>query len=645
MSFEEFVVNLFSRGLKTSCKTARVRRKALENAGIQRAMKQLRTLFLFILLTIFTIGAEAFASVDLLNVRHWTGPSHTRVVLDLTGEASFKIVEEGRTIYVDLENANLSEEILLAYDINQPAVEKVLLGSLPGGGTRVELRVTDSVKTNVFNLGAILDKPHRVVIDLLLPDIEKQESEEREKVKVLKKKVVVIDPGHGGEDPGAIGRRGTREKTVVLGIAEKLQKILKARGYEAFLTRTGDYFISLKERGKIAREYGADIFISIHADACRSRRAHGSSVYCLSTGGASSEAAKLLAESENLSDIIGGSENENGNGDSGPIALDMLQTETLNRSRTLGTVTLEKMKEVNRLRSSRVQEAPFRVLKLPDVTSLLVETAYISNLDEELMLRSFSGQTDMAWAIAYAVDEFLPLPEPADDKWCKEVITPVPPTGVYLVQRGDTLEQIARKHSTTLTALMEANKIQSKNRIYVGQKLKIQPGHKDAGKPSIYVVKRGDILGTIARECDTTTHALMEANGIRSKNRIYVGQKLKIPSGAPVPSPPRPSVHVVQRGDNLESIARDNGTTIAALMMENKIKSKNRIYIGQKLNISSGTEADAPSKPTVYIVKRGDSLGSIAVRHGTTIKTLMEVNRIKAMNRIYVGQKLKIPYV
>jgi len=611
---------------------------------IQRAMKQLRTFFLLILMTVFTIGSEAFASVDLLNVRHWTAPSHTRVVLDLTGEASFKIVQEGHTVYVDLEDAILSEEILLAYDINQPAVEKVLLGSLPGGGIRVELRVTENVKTNVFTLGAILDKPHRVVIDVLLPAIEKQESEEREKVKVLKKKVVVIDPGHGGEDPGAIGRRGTREKTVVLGIAEKLQKILKTRGYEAFLTRTGDYFISLKNRGTIAREYGADIFVSIHADACRSRSARGSSVYCLSTGGASSEAAKLLAQSENLSDIIGGSENENGNGDSGPIALDMLQTETLNRSRALGTVALEKMKDVNRLKSSRVQEAPFRVLKLPDVTSLLIETAYISNPEEELMLRSSSGQTDMAWAIAYAIDEFLPLPEPADEKWCKEFITPVTPTGVYLVQKGDTLKGIARKHGTTLTALMEANKIQSKDRIYVGQKLKLHPAHEDAEKPSVYVVKRGDVLGTIAREYGTTTQALMEINGIGSGNKIYIGQKLKIPSGATVQAPPRPSVHVVQRGDNLESIARDNGTTVAALMRTNKIRSKNRIYVGQKLKIPSGTTVDTPSKPTVYVVKRGDSLGSIAVRHGTTIKTLMEVNRINSMNRIYVGQKLKIPY-
>ncbi|MBN2397665.1 MAG: LysM peptidoglycan-binding domain-containing protein [Deltaproteobacteria bacterium] len=550
-------------------------------------MRKRLTLFLLILLAIFTICAEALASVDILNVRHWTAPDHTRVVLDLTGETTFTVVQENRTVYVDLQGAALTGEIARAYDIDKPAVEKILLDSLPGGGTRVELRVADNVRTNVFKLGVILDKPHRIVIDILLPDVEKRESEERERIKVQEKKVVVIDPGHGGEDPGAVGRRGTLEKTVVLRIAEKLQRILKARGYEAFLTRTGDYFISLRERGKIAREYGADIFVSIHADACRSRGAHGSSVYCLSTRGASSEAAQLLAQSENLSDIIGGSGNENGNGDSGPIALDMLQTETLNRSRAFGAVALKRIKRVNHVRTSRVQEAPFRVLKLPDITSLLVETAYISNPREEMMLRSSAGQTDMAWAIAYAVDEFLPLPYPADERWCKAVITPEKPTGGYLqyrVQKGDTLERIASRHGTTVAALMEANSIKSRNRIYVGQKLRIPSGH-EAPVPSVYVVKRGDNLEEIAGEFGTTVAALMDVNSIKSKNRIYIGQKLQIPGGAPVERPARPLVYVVKRGDNLEEIARRHGTTIRALMQVNKIRSRNRIYVGQKLKI------------------------------------------------------------
>jgi len=630
-------------------KAVRLPPKSGGRGYIQGIMRRISlVVFHLTLLVMSMVCTEAFASVDILNVRHWTAPDHTRVVLDLTGETAFKVIQGDRRIYVDLQGAALNKEIPPIYDINKPAVEKVLLVSLPDGGTRVEVWVPENVRTNVFKLGVILDKPHRVVIDVLLPDVEKKESEEREKVKVLKKKVVVIDPGHGGEDPGAIGRRGTYEKDVVLRISKKLQRILKARGYEAFLTRKGDYYISLKNRGKIAREYGADIFLSIHADACRSRGARGTSVYCLSTGGASSEAAQLLAQSENLSDIVGGSENGNGNGESDPITLNMLQTETINRSKAFGAIALKKIKRINHLKASRVQEAPFRVLKLPDITSLLVEAAYISNPREELMLRSSSGQTDMAWAIAYAVDEFLPLPYPADEKWCKAVVTPESPSGgytTYRVQRGDNLERIARRHGTTMKALMEVNKIRSRNKIYVGQRLKIPSGDQAPSTPSVYVVQRGDMLERIAEQNGTTMKVLMEVNKIRSKNKIYVGQKLKIPSGPPVERPAKPSVYVVKRGDNLEKIASRNGTTMKALMEANNIRSKDKIYVGQKLKIPSEAPAEPQAKPLVYVVKRGDRLEAIARKHGTTIRVLMEFNKIKSRNRIYVGQKLKIPYV
>ncbi len=146
------------------------------------------------------------------------------------------------------------------------------------------------------------------------------------------------------------------------------------------------------------------------------------------------------------------------------------------------------------------------------------------------------------------------------------------------------------------------------------------------------------MLEEIASRFGTTISALMEANTIRSRNRIYVGQKLKIPSGHEAPVP---SVYVVKRGDMLEEIASRFGTTISALMDANRIRSRNRIYVGQKLQIPSG----APPRPLVYVVKRGDNLEEIARRHGTTIRALMQVNRIKSRNRIYVGQKLKIPYV
>ncbi|MBN2539818.1 MAG: LysM peptidoglycan-binding domain-containing protein [Deltaproteobacteria bacterium] len=557
-------------------------------------MKRILRLTFFLTLLCITIPCPgAFGSVDILNVRHWTAPDHTRVVLDVGDETSFTVERGAGRIFVDLKDAVLPAEIPRTYDLDKPAVNEVLLVSLPEGGSRVELRVADNVEMKVFKLGKILEKPHRIVIDVMLPEMEKKESEERKKVKIQEKKVVVIDPGHGGEDPGAVGRRGTREKDVVLAIAKQLQKILKKRGYEAFLTRKGDYFISLKDRGRIAREYGADIFISVHADAYRRRGARGSSIYCLSTGGASSEAAKLLAQNENLSDIIGGSQNGGyNNGESDPITLNMLQTETINRSRVFGGMALEKIKQINHLKYSKVQEAPFRVLKLPDVTSLLIETAYISNPREELMLRKSSYQTDIAWAIAYAVDSFLPLPYAADRSWCKEVLTPKPSSPAakttyitYRVKKGDQLERIAVRHGTTI---------------------------KD----------------------------LLEINNIKSKNRIYVGQKLKIPTDTPAEHPAKPSVYVVKRGDQLESIAERHGTTIKALMGTNNIKSKNRIFVGQKLKIPR-----VDSVPMVYVVKRGDNLESISGKYGTTIQSLMKVNNIRSRNRIYVGQKLKIPYV
>jgi len=164
---------------------------------------------------------------------------------------------------------------------------------------------------------------------------------------------------------------------------------------------------------------------------------------------------------------VGGSHNGHNNGESDPITLNMLQTETINRSRAFGAVALEKMGQVNHLKFSKVQRAPFKVLKLPDITSLLVETAFISNSREELMLRSSSYQTDIAWAIAYAVDEFVPLPYAADRSWCKKVFSSkvssssVPATYVtYKVKKGDILERIAGRHGTTLNTMIKAQQSQ-----------------------------------------------------------------------------------------------------------------------------------------------------------------------------------------
>ena len=597
-----------------------------------------RVTVLTIVLCCIVAIPEVFGLVYIHGVRHWTAPDYTRIVIDTSDKVKYSTVEKDHVLCVDISNTAFPSSIPSLYHLDKPAVKKISIAPLSGKGVRIKVWLGETVKTHVFALGKILDKPHRIVVDVKLPAVEKEAREARKKVKVLKeKRVVVIDPGHGGEDPGAVGRGKTLEKDVVLKISKKLRNILRKRGYQAYLTRNGDYYVSFKRRLGIAREYGADLFISVHADACRKRGVRGASVYCLSTRGASNEAARLLAHSQNLSDIIGGAANGDTNDESDPITLNMLQTETINQSKLFGTQALTDLKRINRLKFTRVQEAPFRVLKLPDIPSILVETAYISNSREERMLRSSAYQTDVAWAIASAVNNFLPLPYSP-----KTVIVRKPSrswsshTGAdvmyvtYRVRKGDSLEGIAREKGTTVDTLMRLNGIRSKNRIYVGQKLKI-PGSLPV---ETYRVRKGDTLAGIARRHGTTINTLLQLNNLKSRNRIYVGQRLKIPSDMRTLS----STYVVKKGDTLARIAGLHGTTVNALMRLNRLNSKNRIYVGQKLKISSTGPA-----PSTYFVKKGDTLAKIAGRSGTTVNALLRTNNLKSKNRIYVGQKLTIP--
>jgi N-acetylmuramoyl-L-alanine amidase len=458
---------------------------------------------LFVILVIWIFGSGwpscALALNQILNIRHWVAPDHTRVVIDMTEDVLFTVEKGARMLAIDLDETSLPSRLPGIAIVNKPGVERVVLSTPHRSGVRVELFLPDSVQTTVFKLKMFQDKPYRIVVDLVLPDVAKQESEARERIKVTHKaQVVVIDPGHGGDAPGAVGKRGTFEKNVVLAIAKKLRDILNNKqGYRAFLTRDGDYYVSFNKRLMIAREYGADLFVSIHADAARNREASGSSVYCLSTGAASSEAAKILARNENLADVVGGVPNAEGSDASDPIILDMFQTHTINQSRNFGGVLLKELGVANHLKFATVQEAPFLVLKLPEVPSILVETAYISNAKEENLLRSDRFQARIAEGVARSVVEFLPPIAPAN------VTVPAGKNGepksrdssvgkekgmakrtiagrrgpasksdrTYRVKRGDTLAAIAARHGTTVRVLMELNHLKRPNLLYIGRKL------------------------------------------------------------------------------------------------------------------------------------------------------------------------------
>jgi N-acetylmuramoyl-L-alanine amidase len=578
--------------------------------------KTTHIILIFILFIVTFFPSKATALTQILGVRHWSAPDYTRVVIDFSEKAVFETTEKGRTIRIDIHNALFPQSIPHEYILNDSAIRTIFLIPLTQKRVRVEITLSKERKSRIFTLGKILHKPHRIVVDVAIPEIEKKQSEDRQRVKISKKKkVVVIDPGHGGEDPGAVGPHKTLEKDIVLNISRNLRNILREKGYDAFLTRNGDYYISFKKRMDVAREYGADLFLSIHTDSFRSKRAKGSSVYTLSLKGASSEAARLLAESENLSDIIGGTANDLNGGDSAPITLNMLQTETINQSKALGMATLKHLQHVIKPRISTVQEAPFRVLKLPDITSILVEVAYISNPGEERLLRRKDYQRKIANAVASAIVDFLPTTPPG--------LTVVQNTASSLSPPSATPQPISEK-SPINPGTGATHDIKASPK---GKELQSTVKQDSQKEIILHRVKRGDNLEKIARTYHTTVQSIMTSNGLKLKNRILVGQELKIG--------PSQLIHVVRRGDNLEKIARTYGTTIQSIMMSNGLKSKNRILVGQKLKISP--------PQLIHIVQRGDNLKGIAKKYKTSVDILMKLNNIRSKNRIYINQRLTLP--
>jgi N-acetylmuramoyl-L-alanine amidase len=592
-----------------------------------------------------------FAQSNILNIRHWAAPDHTRVVIDVSDDVSYTVDEDDKKLFIDLKETRVGENFPHEFILNKPGIDRIMIKPLPQGIIRVELSLRENVQTKVFKQKKYQDKPDRIVIDIEFPDVEKQESKERKEEKFLRKnKIIVIDPGHGGDDPGAVGKLKTQEKNVVLDISRKLRDVLNSKeGYRAFLTRDGDYYVPFKKRLKIAREYGADLFLSIHADAFRQRGARGSSVYSLSLRGASSEAAKLLARNENMADIIGGSPNGENSDESDPIILNMFQTNTINSSRTFGACVLNHLDRVTQVKFRKVQEAPFIVLKLPEVPSLLVETAYISNPNEEKLLRSGRFQTEIAKAIAASVTEFLPVAPGRPPKAPKIVLTKkeddqksvhslddtdkfkTPPSTNYTIKRGDTLDIIARKHNTKISVLLRLNHMKYNDPLYFGRVLKVPAREKELTDESrdkevkvstaveksptpasssvsrVYVVKKGDTLDKIAKRNNTTIGVLLKLNHMKLDNPLYFGRTLKIP--AP----------------------------------EKEISDEKR---DEELKVSNGGEKSPPSAPAsvgkIYKVKRGDTLEKIAKNNDTTISVLLKLNNMKIKQPLHAGRSLKV---
>jgi len=417
----------------------------------------------------FATSIVAAKTVGLNDLRVWTAPERTRLVFDLSGVVAHTIfaLPNPNRVVIDLKAVQLKHKIRHVKS-NESFIKGIRSGVQQKRNLRIVLDLKKKAQIKSFLLKPNKKYGHRLVVDMRVRGRDaSKKATTRRKISQLRDVVVAIDAGHGGEDPGAIGKRGTQEKTVVLAIAKKLKKMIdRERGMKAVLVRSGDYYVKLRDRMSTARKHAADLFVSIHADAFRQSTVHGSSVFVLSERGASSEAAHWLAERENGADMVGGVSLSQKDDMLAKILMDLSQTATNEASHGVATKVLSGLKRIGKVHKSTVQYAGFQVLKSPDIPSLLVETAFITNAQEERKLNSGRYQQKIASAIFKGVQHYY---------------TQNPPRGTLLaarkhkIEKGDTLGSIAHYYGIGVRHLRQFNRLKS-DQLMIGRELLIPLG-------------------------------------------------------------------------------------------------------------------------------------------------------------------------
>jgi N-acetylmuramoyl-L-alanine amidase len=396
------------------------------------ALKAGATLLLSLITHRFAQAAQIAA------VRVWPAADYTRVTLETDAKlkTSHFLVKDPNRLVVEIEGVDLDAQLktlVAKIQSNDPYIAQVRIGQNRPGVVRMVFDLKAEIQPQVFTLEPVGEYRHRLVFDLYpatpidpiaellkkarppvasqpspVPPVAKAEPPQEEPLAVTRMVTIALDPGHGGEDPGAVGRGGNFEKNVVLAIAQRLKaKIEQLPNMRVMLTRDGDYFVPLHVRVQKARKVQADLFVSIHADAFIEPTARGSSVFALSEKGASSTAARWLANKENAADLIGGINIRTKNQQLASVLLDLSTTAQINDSLKLAKHVLGEIGSINRLHKGQVEQAGFAVLKAPDIPSILVETAFISNPDEEAKLTDEQYQDQMAEALVRGIRKYL----------------------------------------------------------------------------------------------------------------------------------------------------------------------------------------------------------------------------------------------
>lgn len=472
-----------------------------------------------LLLWLACLGAAFAAPVEVQGIRLWAAPDHTRIVFDTSGPVQFELttLHNPERVIIDVPVASAGAAVS-KQQTGSGLVKAVRTAQYANDTLRIVLELRQPAKPRSFTLTPGGRYGHRLVVDLYdgspvvraakagadappagstakpapkaasgtgaakpaksttstASTVAKSSRRDESRAKkslardqpTMRDLVIAIDAGHGGDDTGAIGRSGTYEKDVVLSIARRLYaQVEKTPGMHPVLIRQGDYYIGLRQRIDKAREQKADLFISIHADSFRDQRVQGSSVFVLSNRGASSEMARWLAEKENASDLAGGVSLDDKDQVLAEVLLDLSQNATIEASINVAGNMLGELQRLGKTHKSTVQQAGFVVLKSPDIPSVLVETAFISNPTEERKLRDARHQEALAVAMLRGIKQyFANHPPPGTRLAARE----------HVIRRGDTLGDIAQQYEVSLGTLKNFNELKS-DVLYVGQTLRIPP--------------------------------------------------------------------------------------------------------------------------------------------------------------------------
>ncbi|WP_050646437.1 N-acetylmuramoyl-L-alanine amidase [Vibrio coralliirubri] len=554
---------------------------------------------------VFSILFSSLVSANSLkSLRVWPSPEETRVVIDLKSEADFSYftLSSPSRLVVDLKNTNLATKLPVVVK-DSPVLSKIRKSSPPDKNTyRLVFELKKSSKAELFKLSPtpggqyghrlVIDLPHGAASKATSTPSKPTVSKNINQVKRQKDILIVIDPGHGGEDPGSIGPSRKYEKDATLSISKKLAAQLNAvPGIKTRMTRNADYFVNLNRRVAIARENEAHLLISIHADAFTTPQPRGGSVFVLNTRRANTEISRWIENKEKQSELLGGSGAAfTGNIDDKNVnqtLLDLQFSHSQKEGYKLATAILSEMGKVAKLHNSKPINTSLAVLRSPQIPSVLVETGFISNPTEEKLLFQRSHQDKLARAVTKAVVKYLKAN---------------PPEGIIL------------SNATSST-----------------------------GSVSQHKVSRGESLSVIASKYGTSTQTLMKFNNLKSSS-LAIGQVLKIPGSASSSSSSsavktKTITHTVKSGEYLGKIASRYKVLVADIKRENRLKSET-LRVGQKLRITVEVK-DVPLRK--HKVARGDYLGKIASKYGVSVNSIRQANKLRS-DSLAIGQVLIIPH-